>query len=201
MTTKMDIKGLDSIEGHCYLQYSQPCSASFEITNGIHSLITTVCCSHTMSTNGFPPKTNKMVPPGGLFGSQQRPDDNVGASYNDGGNTPSNDNQFGQPANQFHPTPPPPPGYSYPPLQPPFPGAPQFYHQAPFNMTPSAQPSSGATQGNLSYGPPWQGYDFPQGRYGGPQIFPLSKSQDMGHHLQARLECLQHCLEPIQSFG
>jgi len=30
---------------------------------------------------------------------------------------------------------------------------------------------------------------------------PLSNSQDIGHHLQAHLECLQHCLETIQSFG
>ena len=30
---------------------------------------------------------------------------------------------------------------------------------------------------------------------------PLSNSQDMGHHLQAHLECLQHRLETTQSFG
>ena len=30
---KMDITGLHSAEGHCYLQYSQLYSASFEITN------------------------------------------------------------------------------------------------------------------------------------------------------------------------
>ena len=29
----------------------------------------------------------------------------------------------------------------------------------------------------------------------------LSNSQDRGHHLQAHLECLQHCLHTIQSFG
>jgi len=33
VTKKMDIRGLHSAEGHCYLQYSQPYSASFEITN------------------------------------------------------------------------------------------------------------------------------------------------------------------------
>ena len=96
-----------------------------------------------MWTNGSPPKTTNTAPPGGLFGSQQRPDDYVGASDDDAGYTPNKDTQFGQPTNQF----PPPPGYSYLPLQPPFPGAPQFYHHAPFNMTPSSQPSSGATQG------------------------------------------------------
>jgi hypothetical protein len=129
-----------------------------------------------MSTNGSPPKTANMAPPGGLFGSQQRPDDNVGASDNHAGNTPNKDTQFGQPTNQF----PPPPGYSYPPSQPPFPGAPQFYHHAPFNMTPSSQPSSGATQGYASYGPPWQGYDFPQGGYGGPQMFPPQQFPGQG---------------------
>jgi hypothetical protein len=39
-------------------------------------------------------------------------------------------------------------------------------------MTPSSQQSTGATQGYLSYGPLWQAYDFPQGGYGGPQLFP-----------------------------
>jgi len=122
-----------------------------------------------MSTNGSPPKTTSMAPPGGLFGSQQRPEDNVGAFDNNAGNTLSKDTQFGQPPNQIQP----PPGYSYPPSQPPFPGAPQFSHPAPFNMTPSSQPSSGgATQGYQSYGPLWQGYDFPQGGYGGTQVFP-----------------------------
>jgi len=113
-----------------------------------------------------------MVAPRGLFGSQQCQDDNVGASDNDAGNTPSKDTEFRQPTNQFHPPPPPPPGCSYPPLQPPFPGAPQFYHQAPFNMTPSSQLSSGVTNGYHSYGPSWQAYGFPQRGYGGPQMIP-----------------------------
>ena len=131
-----------------------------------------------MSTNGSLLKTINMAPRGGQFGSQPHPDDNVGASDNNVGRTPSKDTQFGQPANQLH-SPPPPPGYSYPPSQPPFAGAPQFYHQAPFNMTPSSQPSSGATREYPSYGPPWQGYDFPQGGYGGPQMFP--PQQFTGH--------------------
>jgi len=33
VTNKMDIRGLHSAEGHCYFQYSQPYSASFQITN------------------------------------------------------------------------------------------------------------------------------------------------------------------------
>ena len=132
-----------------------------------------------MSTNGSPPKTTNMAPTGGLYGSQQRPDDNVGASYNNPGNTPSKDTQFGQPAYQLDSPPPPPPGYSYPPSQPPFPGALQFNHQVPFNMTPSSQPSSGATQGNPSYGPPWQGYHIHQGGYCGPRMLP--PQQFTGH--------------------
>jgi len=96
-----------------------------------------------MSTNGSPPKKTNMAPPGGLFGSQQRPEDNVGASVNNAGNTPSKETQFRQPPNQIDP----PPGYSYPPSQLQFPGAPQFSHPAPFNLTPSSQPiSGGATQ-------------------------------------------------------
>jgi len=50
-------------------------------------------------------------------------------------------------------------------------------------MTPSAQPSSGATQAYPSYGPWWQAYDFPQGGYGGPQMFP--PQQFTGHGLSS----------------
>jgi hypothetical protein len=132
-----------------------------------------------MSMNGSPQKTTNMGQPSGLFGSQQRPDDDVEASYNNAGNTPSKDTQFRQHTNQIHP----PLGDSYPPSQPPFPGTPQFDHPAPFNMTPSSQPSSGATQGYQSYGPVWQAYDFPQGGYGGPQMFP--PQQFAGHGLSS----------------
>jgi len=122
-----------------------------------------------MSTNGSPRKTINMAPTGGLLGSQQqRSDDIVGASNNNAWNTPSKDTQFGQPTNQIHPQ----PGYNYlhsPPL---FPGAHLLYHYAGFNMTPSSQPSTGATQEYRSYGPSWQAYDFPQRCYGGPQMFP-----------------------------
>ena len=122
-----------------------------------------------MSMNGSALKTTNMAPPGVLFGSQQRPDDNVRASDNNAGNPPSKDTHFRQPTNQY----PPPPAYSYLPSQPPFPGTPQFYHPAPFNMTPSSEPSSGgAPQGYQSYRPSWQGYNFPQGGFGGPKMFP-----------------------------
>ena len=131
VTNKMDIRGPHSAGGHCYLQYSQLYSTSFEVTNWIDNLITTIFCWHTMLTNGSPPKTTNMASPGGLFGSPQRPDDNVGANDNHARYTPKKDTQFGHPTNQF----PPPLGSSYPPSQPPFPGTPQFYHPAPFIMT------------------------------------------------------------------
>ena len=47
-------------------------------------------------------------------------------------------------------------------------------------MTPSSQPSSGATQGYVSYGPPGQGYNFPQGGYGAPQMFPPQRFTGQG---------------------
>jgi len=127
--------------------------------------------------NGSPPKTTNMAPTGGLFGSQQCPEANVGASDKNAGNTRSKNTQFGQPPNQFHT----PLWYSYLPSQPPFPGALQFYHPAPFNMTQSWQPNSGdATEGYPSYGPLRQGYDFPKGGYGGPQTFPPQQFTGQG---------------------
>jgi len=133
-------------------------------------------CSHTMLTNWSPPKTTNMAPTGALFGSQQRPDDNVGDSDNNAGNTPSKDTQFRQPGNQIHP----PPRYSSPPSQPPSPHAPQFYHHATFNMTPSSQPSIGAAQKYPSCGPSWQAYDFTQGGYSWPQMFPPTQFTGYG---------------------
>jgi hypothetical protein len=53
----------------------------------------------------------------------------------------------------------------------PFPDAPQFYHHAPCNMTPTSQPTSGTKQGYAICGSPWQGHDFPQGGYREPPIF------------------------------
>jgi hypothetical protein len=91
----------------------------------------------------------------------------VGASDENAANTLSKDTQFGQPANQFYP---PPPCYSYPPSQAPFPGAPSFYHPAQFNNTPSSQPSCAATGAYLSYGPSWEEYNFHQAGYGGSQM-------------------------------
>jgi hypothetical protein len=129
-----------------------------------------------MSMNRSPSKTTNLAATGGLFGSQQCPDDNVGASVDNAGNTPIKDTEFEQPTKQIHP----PPGIGYPPLQPPFPGTPQFYHHAPFNIAPSIQPSTGATQGYPSYGPLWQAYDFPQGSYGGPQVFPPQQFAEHG---------------------
>jgi len=94
-----------------------------------------------------------MAPTGGLFGSQQRPNDNLESSDNNPGTPPNKNSQFREPMNQFHS----PPGYtSNPPQQPQCPGAPQFYHFALSNMTQCTQPSSHATQRYSSYRPPWQ---------------------------------------------
>jgi len=116
------------------------------------------------------------APTGGVCGWQQHPDDNVGVSHINTGNRRCKDSQFWPPMNQFHP----PPGYSYLTAQPPFPGAPLFYHRAPFNMTPSSEPISGATQGYPSYRPSWQGYDSPQRCYGGHQKFPPQQFAGQG---------------------
>jgi len=121
-----------------------------------------------MSTKGSPPKTVNMVAPGGLFGSQQRGNNNLESPDKSSRHATRKDSQFGKHTNQHHP----PQGYGYPPSQQPFSGAPQFYHQSQFNMTHSSQPTSSASQGYPSYGPPWQGYDLHQGGYGGSQMFP-----------------------------
>jgi len=121
------------------------------------------------------PMITNMAPTGGWFGSEQRPDDNVGVSEDKNGNTRSKDTQFGQSANQFYP----PLWYSNPPSQAPFLSAPHFYEPAPFNITASSERCSGATQGYLSYGPLWQAYDFHKEGYGGPQMFP--SQQITGH--------------------
>jgi hypothetical protein len=69
MTHKMDIWGIHSAEGHCCLQYSKLYSASFEITNWIDHLFTTIFCSHRLSPNEPPLETPNMAPSGAMFGS------------------------------------------------------------------------------------------------------------------------------------
>jgi len=118
--------------------------------------------------NGALLKPTNIAPQGGLFGSQQRPDHNEVASEKHIANRSNTDTLFGQPTHHIHP----PPGYGYPPLQPQFPGAPQFNHHAPFNMTPSSHPRTTATHGYQCYGPSWQAYDLTQGGYAGLQMFP-----------------------------
>jgi hypothetical protein len=128
----------------------------------------TICCSHTMLRNGSPLKATNIVPIGGLFGSLQRPDDNVGASDTNAGHSLCKDTQFEEHPNSF----PPPPVHSYSPLHPPFPDPPLFYNPAPINMIPISQPNCGATKEYPCYGPRWQGYDFPQEGNIDPQMFP-----------------------------
>jgi len=120
-----------------------------------------------MSTKRSPPKTVNIAPPGVLFCSQQHDDDNSESPDKSSRHAIRKDSQFGNHTNQY-----PPQGYVYPPSQRPFPGALQFYHQSPFNMTHSSRPTSSASQQYPSYGPPWQGYDLHQGGYGGSQMFP-----------------------------
>ena len=132
-----------------------------------------------MSTKGFPPKTVNMAPPGGLFSSQQRGDDNAESPDKSSRHATREYSQFGKYTNQYHP----PQGYGFPPPQQPFPGARQFHHQSPFNMTHSSQPTSSASQGYPTYGPPWQGYDLHHSGYGGSQTFP--PPQGPGHGLSS----------------
>jgi hypothetical protein len=51
-----------------------------------------------MWTNGSPPKTTIMAPPRGVVAAQQ-PDDNVGVSDDNAGNTHNKYTQLGEPAN------------------------------------------------------------------------------------------------------
>jgi hypothetical protein len=115
-----------------------------------------------------------------MVASQQYADDNVGASDNTAGNPLYKDTQFGHPTNYFHPLP---PWYSYLPSQPPFSGAPQFFPQAPFNMTSNSQPSSSVTQGYPSYSPSWQAYDFPHGGYISTMYFRLRKTPGVSERM------------------
>jgi len=124
-----------------------------------------------MSKKGSPPKTVNMMPPSGLFGLQQRGDDNSESLDESSQHATRRDGQVGKHTNHYHP----PQGYGYPPSQQPFPGAPQFYHRSPFNMMHSSQPTSSASDEYPRSGPPWQGYDLHQGGYGGSQMFPPSQ--------------------------
>jgi hypothetical protein len=109
-----------------------------------------------------------MALPGGLFGMQQRREDNSESSENSSQTATGKDSQFGKQTNQYQP----PHGYGYLPSQQPFPGPPLFYQHSPLNMTHSSQPTTSASEGYPGYGPPWQGYDLHQGGYGGSQMFP-----------------------------
>jgi len=129
-----------------------------------------------MLTQRSTQKTVNMAPPGGLFASEQRCDDNSESPDESSRHATRIDSQFGILTNQYHP----PHGYCYPPAQQPFPGTPQLYHQSPFNMTHSSQPTSGTSQGYPGYGPPWQGYDLHQGGYARCQMFPSPQFPGQG---------------------
>jgi hypothetical protein len=84
-----------------------------------------------MPMKGSPPKTVNMAPPGGLFVSEQRGDDNSESPDKSLRPATRKNSQFGKHINQYHL----PQGYGNLLSQQPFPSAPQFYHQSPFNMT------------------------------------------------------------------
>jgi len=69
-----------------------------------------------------------------VFRSQQQSDHNVGALDNYAGMSLSKDTRFRKPTNEFLP----PPVYSYPPSQSPFPVTTKFHHPAKFNIPPSS---------------------------------------------------------------
>jgi len=129
-----------------------------------------------MSTQGSPPKTVNMAPPGGLLGSHRRGDDISESPDKSSRHATPKHSQFGIHLNQYHP----PQGYGYLPSQQSFLGAPQFYHQSPFNMTHCSQPTSSTNQRYPGYGPPWQGYDLHQGGYGGSLMFPTPQFPGQG---------------------
>ena len=150
-----------------------------------------------MSKNGSLPKTTIIAPTGGLLGSHQCPDDNVGAPDNNAGNTPSKDTQLGQPTNQIHP----PLGYSYLPWLPPFPRAPQFYHPALLTWHQAISQALVLPKDIQFMGHHGKHMISPTEVMVDLKRSPLSNPQDMGHHLQAHLGCIQHRLETLQSFG
>jgi len=123
-------------------------------------------CSRRMLKNGSPSMGANMAPQGGLFRTQQRRDDNSESSDTSSQTATDKDNQLGKHMNQYNLA----HGYSYLPLQQPLPGAPQFYQHSPFNMTPSSQPTTIASQGFPNYGPRWECNDLHQGDYGGSQM-------------------------------
>jgi hypothetical protein len=130
-----------------------------------------------MSTTRSAPKTANMVPWGGLFGSQQRRDDHSESPDNGTQPATGKDSRSGKHANQYEP----PHGYGYPPSQQPFPGAPQFYHHSPFNMTHnSSQLTTSVSQRYPSSGPPWQRNNLHQGSYGKSQMVPQQQIQGRG---------------------
>jgi len=129
-----------------------------------------------MSTNGSPLNTLNVAPQGSLFGSHQRRDHISGSPDNGSRTAIGKDSHFGKHTDQYHPL----QGYGYPPSQHPFPGTPQLYHQSPFNMTLSSQPTNSASQGYPSYGPLWQWYDLHQGGYAGSQMFPPPQCSGQG---------------------
>jgi hypothetical protein len=133
-------------------------------------------CSQNMSTNGYSPKKVNMAHPGDVFGAQQRSEDTSKSSEKSSQSAPTKDSVFGKQTNQYHP----PHGFGNLSSQQPLTGAPLFHEHFPINKTHSSQPTTGASQGNPSFGPQWQGYDLHQDCYGGSQMFPPPQTPGQG---------------------
>jgi len=88
-------------------------------------------CSQSISANRSPSETVNTALPGGIFGSQQRSDNQSESSDHSSHTASGKDRRFGKHTNQYHP----PHGYGYPPAQQPFAGTLQCYHQSQFNVT------------------------------------------------------------------
>lgn len=122
----------------------------------------------SMLTKGSSPDFVNMAPLGGLVALQLWCDSISESSDNCLWNCTGKVSHLGQQTNQYHPL----QEDRYTPAQQPYSGAPQFYRDSLFNMTPSGQYTTSPSQWIRSYGPQWQGCDRYSGGYGGSQIFP-----------------------------
>jgi len=146
---------------------------------------------------GSPLKTVNMIPPDGLFGSQQRGDDNSESPDKSSQHATCKDSQFGIHTNQYHPQ----QGYGYPPSRQPFQALRSFitglhstWHIV-CNL-PVAQAMNIKVMGH-------RGKDETCTKVVmvGLKCSPIRSSQGNGRPLQMHRECLQDHREIIQSIS
>jgi len=134
-------------------------------------------CSERMSMKGSKGMISRKAPLGGQFSLQQPCDNNSGSSYNGSRTAAGKDTRSGKHDYEYNPQ----HGYCYSPSLLPFPGALQYYHQSPLNMThESLQPTTSVSQQFPSHGPKWPGYDHCQGGYGESQMSPQQQFPGQG---------------------